>query len=79
MKSFAFVFWPSFMVAAAAEVAFFTLIAPQELYLFGEPVRFSMLATYTIGFFGFWAVCAASSSLTCFLQRSSSDVNRRRN
>ncbi len=77
MKSIALVFWPSFLIAGAAEMAFFTLVAPQELYLFGEPVHFSTLATYSIGFFGFWVVCAASSYLTYLLQRSSTDVNRR--
>ncbi|HMV21062.1 MAG TPA: hypothetical protein PKE50_07275 [Rhodocyclaceae bacterium] len=77
MKRFALILWPSFLVAGVAEMLFFTLVAPQELYLFGEPVRYSMLATYSIGFFGFWAVCAASSLMTCFLQRTASEVNRR--
>ena len=47
------VLWPSFLVAGIAEVVFFTVIAPQELYLFGQPVYFSPIATYSIGFFGF--------------------------
>jgi hypothetical protein len=49
------VLWPSFVVAGIAEGVFFTVIDPQELYLFGEPVHFSNLATYSIGFLGFWA------------------------
>jgi hypothetical protein len=48
------VLWPSFLVAGIAEIVFFTVIAPQELYLFGQPVYFSPIATYSIGFFGFW-------------------------
>jgi hypothetical protein len=55
---------------------FFTVIDPQELYLFGEPVHLSKIATYSVGFFGFWAVCAASSLMTCFLQRSAAEVNK---
>ena len=72
------VLWPSFLVAGAAEVVFFTVIDPQALYLFGEPVDFSKLATYSIGFFAFWLVCAASSLATLFFQRSASDINRAR-
>ncbi|MFW2454886.1 hypothetical protein, partial [Methyloversatilis discipulorum] len=55
-RLFALVSWPSFLVAAVAETVFFSLINPRELYLLGEPVHFSPLATYTIGFFGFWCV-----------------------
>lgn len=70
------VLWPSFLVAGVAEGIFFTVIDPQELYLFGEPVHLSKIATYSIGFFGFWAVCASSSLMTCFLQRSAAEVNK---
>jgi len=70
------VLWPSFLVAGIAEVLFFTVISPQELYLFGEPVEFSQIATYSIGFFAFWLICAASSLLTVFLQRGPEELNR---
>lgn len=75
MQRMIWVLWPSFVVAGIAEAVFFTLIDPQELYLFGEPVSFSRIATYSIGFFAFWALCAASSMFTCFIQRSSSEIN----
>lgn len=61
------VLWPSFVVAGIAEMLFFTLVNPRELYLFGEVVEFAPIATYSIGFFGFWALCAASSLLTLYL------------
>lgn len=70
------VLWPSFVVAGIAEGIFFTVVDPQELYLFGQPVEFSKIATYSIGFFGFWAVCAASSMMTCLLQISAREVNK---
>jgi len=70
------VLWPSFLVAGIAEVVFFTVIAPQELYLFGQPVYFSPIATYSIGFFGFWLVCAGSSLMTLFFQRTSAEINQ---
>jgi hypothetical protein len=76
MQKAIWILWPSFVVAGVAEAVFFTLIDPQELYLFGQPVSFSKIATYSFGFFAFWALCAASSLFTCFLQRSSEQINR---
>lgn len=70
------VLWPSFVVAGIADGLFFSVIDPQELFLFGEPVRFSKIATYSIGFFGFWAVCAASSLMTWFLQIDAAELNK---
>ncbi|MCB1960951.1 MAG: hypothetical protein KDE68_10595 [Rhodocyclaceae bacterium] len=70
------VLWPSFLVAGLAEAVFFTIVDPQQLYLFGEAVEFSAVATYSIGFFGFWLVCAASSLTTIFLQTTSDELNR---
>jgi hypothetical protein len=64
------------LVAGIAEIIFFTVIAPQELYLFGQPVYFSPIATYSIGFFGFWLVCAGSSLMTLFFQRTSAEINQ---
>jgi len=63
------ILWPSFVVAGVAEALFFTLVDPQELYLFGEPVDWSRTAVYSLGFFAFWAICAASSLFTWFIQR----------
>ena len=69
------VLWPSFVVAGFAEILFFTMVNPRELYIFGEPVHFSALATYSIGFFMFWAVCAGSSLLTSYVTRGADEVN----
>lgn len=69
------VLWPSFLVAGLAEIVFFTVINPQELYLLGQPVKYSPIATYSIGFFGFWILCAASSLLTVFFQRTADEIN----
>ncbi|HMV18837.1 MAG TPA: hypothetical protein PLN96_10555 [Zoogloea sp.] len=76
MRKLIEVLWPSFLVAGLAEIVFFTVVNPQELYLFGEPVHFSATATYSIGFFGFWLVCAASSLMTLFFQRTSAEINK---
>lgn len=76
MQNILSILWPSFLVAGIAEGVFFTLIDPRELYLLGEPVYFSSIATYSIGFLCFWALCAASSLMTCYLLRTATDVNR---
>jgi len=75
MRKLIEVLWPSFLVAGVAEIVFFTIIDPQELYFFGQPVRVSDLATYSIGFFAFWLICAASSVTTLFFQRGSEEIN----
>ena len=69
MRKLMWILWPSFIVAGVAEVVFFTVIDPQELYLLGEPVTMSRLGAYSVGFLLFWAITAASSAFTCFLQR----------
>ncbi len=75
-KRLIWILWPSFIVGGIAEAVFFTLIDPQELYLFGEPVHWSRTAVYSVGFFMFWSIAAASSAFTCFLQRSARDINK---
>ena len=45
--------------------------------MLGNPVDLSRTAVYTLGFFMFCCFAAASSALTCFLQRNAEDVNRR--
>ncbi len=67
MKLTIWVFWPSFIAAGIAESAFFTFFDPKQLYLFGNPVQFSPLATYSIGFLLFWMLCACTSLLTWFM------------
>jgi hypothetical protein len=70
------ILWPSFIVGGVATIVFFTLFDPQELELLGAKLGASRLAVYSIGFFVFWLLAAASSAMTCFFQRSSADINR---
>ena len=76
MSKWIIVLWPSFLVAGIAEILFFTLVDPQTLYLLGQPVDYPRVATYSIGFFAFWLLCAASSLTTLFFQRGADEVNR---
>jgi hypothetical protein len=64
------VLWPSFLVAAAGEMLFFAFIDPEELMLLGERVTLSRNAIYSIGFFLFWFLAAASSAVTAALMPS---------
>jgi hypothetical protein len=76
MKQAIWILWPSFIVGGIGQVLFFTIFDPKELYLFGEPSGLSRVAVYSFGFFLCWAFAAASSALTCFLQRTSKEINR---
>ena len=67
MKMIIWVLWPAFTAAGIAEVVFFTLIDPQQLYLLGKPVDVSPMTTYSIGFLLFWLVCAGASLMTWFM------------
>jgi len=76
VKRAIWILWPSFLVAGVAEVLFFSVFDPVDFRAFG-PLGLSRSAGYTIGFFLFWAFAASSSALTCFLQRSADEINRR--
>ncbi|WP_294248885.1 hypothetical protein [Propionivibrio sp.] len=67
MKHIIWVLWPAFLAAGIAEIVFFTAIDPQQLYLLGQPVELSAIATYSIGFLMFWVICAGSSLMTWFM------------
>ncbi len=62
--------WPAFLMAGAAELAFFSIFDPFELHFFGQPLDWSRQAIYALGFFGFWGLGIASSSLTMFLAQT---------
>jgi hypothetical protein len=70
------VLWPSFLMACVAELAFFALFDPIDLHLFGAPVDAGRMPVYTIGFFAFWVIGAASSAITVFLSRSPFEIDR---
>ena len=61
------VLWPAFLTAAVAELVFFSIFDPFELHFFGQPLDWSRKAIYALGFFGFWGLGVASSTLTLFL------------
>ena len=76
VRKLIYILWPSFIVAGVAEALFFTILDPQDLSVFGEPLLASRTAIYSVGFFLFWAFAATSSALTLFFQRTSAEINR---
>ena len=70
------VLWPSFIAAGLGVGILFTLVDPTELVVLGQPLHASRTAVYTFGFFILWAICAAASALSCFLQATSNADKR---
>ena len=66
MNKLMLVIWPSFLAAGVAEIVFFALFDPSDFEV-------GRLAAYTVGFFLFWLLAAASSTLTCLLQQRPKD------
>ncbi len=62
------VLWPSFLVAGAATVMFFTAFDPHDLAdLLSRGA--SSTAIYSIGFFFFWSLTVSACALSCYFQR----------
>lgn len=68
--------WLSFFTAIVGETAFFSLIDPKELYLLGEPVYWSPVMIYSIGFFMFWSLTALTAALVGLMLKPGAEVNR---
>ncbi|HXE39948.1 MAG TPA: hypothetical protein VN639_15895 [Azonexus sp.] len=68
--------WLSFFTAALGETAFFAVIDPQLLYLFGQPVDWPPMVVYSVGFFMFWSLTALTAALVALLQKPGEEVNR---
>jgi len=66
-KYWMFVVWPSFLMAGVMEMAVFVIVDPQDLHLFNQTIDLSRQGVYTLSFFIFWTICAASSGLSLFL------------
>ncbi len=78
MHFLAHVFWPAYLAACLAELAFVATIDPAVPGLRGDAAEFSAVAVYSLGFLLFVAVGITSSLLTCCLVRPAAEVNGRR-
>ena len=75
MKLAIWILWPAFLVGAVANACVFSLVDPLDIEVIAAH-GLSRTAAYTTGFFAFWMFGAVCSAFTCFLQRSSVDINR---
>ncbi|RRH87336.1 hypothetical protein EH244_17735 [Variovorax beijingensis] len=61
------ILWPAFLLACAMELLVFALVDPSDLHWGGEALRMSRQGVYTVAFFLFWGMAAASSAFTALL------------
>ena len=66
-KYWMFILWPSLLMAGVMEMVVFTMVDPQDLHLFNQSIDLPRQGIYTLSFFIFWIICAASSCLSLFL------------
>lgn len=67
MRRWMGVAWPAFLLAGVLEMLVFALVDPSQLHWHGQAIEWSRPAVYTVSFFVFWAVIAASGALTAVL------------
>ncbi len=71
------ILWPSFLWAGIATMVLFALVDPVDLHAISFPQwQLSRTAGYSIGFFMFWLVTAASSGGTWLLLRRRAVINQ---
>ncbi len=64
------ILWPSFLIAGLASGVFFAFVDPLHLRDISlADIVLSRGLGYTLGFFLFWAITAASSAVTWYLLR----------
>nr|WP_315489548.1 hypothetical protein [uncultured Rhodoferax sp.] len=73
-KKWMLVVWPAFLAACVMETVVFALFDPHDLQ--GWARGLGHQGIYTLAFFAFWAITAASSSLTYTLGLSAAELNR---
>ena len=73
------VLWPAFVAACLLEIVVFAAFDPHDFTLFGLQVDAEDRdAVYSVAFFAFWAICAATGIVTWSLSRTSDEINRPR-
>lgn len=67
-QAVAAVLWPSFLAAAFATMLFFAFVDPGEMETaMSNPLEFSRMTGYGIGFFFFWLITVISSAVSVYL------------
>ena len=76
MQRLMWIAWPAFLMAGIIEMLVFTMVDPQDLQWFGQPLALSRQGVYTLAFFVFWAITMCGSTLTTLLAMSPFELNR---
>ncbi|MEI7443571.1 MAG: hypothetical protein WCK28_01675 [Burkholderiales bacterium] len=70
------VLWPAFVAACMLETVVFAAFDPHDFTVFGWQVDAEdRNAVYSVAFFTFWAISAATGVVTWALSRPSDEVN----
>ena len=70
-QAIAAVIWPSFLAAALATMLFFAFVDPADMeQALSQPVTFTRMTGYGIGFFFFWLITVVSSAISVYLLRT---------
>lgn len=66
-RSLVWIVWPAFFSACLLEALVFSMVDPQSLHWFGQPVALSGQAVYSLAFFTFWLIAMVATGLTVLL------------
>lgn len=66
IQRFSALLWPSFLAASLATIVFFAVLDPVAILECEGAPPLSRVGAYSLGFFGFWLLCAASSAATAY-------------
>lgn len=69
------ILWPAFLAACLIEALVFSLIDPGEIHWPGQMPQPSRQSIYSVAFFLFWLITAASNALVLWLSKSERRVN----
>ena len=75
VKRWVLITWPAFLAACLLEALVFAAVDPGEVHWPGSAVQPSRQAVYTAGFFSFWLIAMACSSLVLWLNKPPQDIN----
>jgi H+/Cl- antiporter ClcA len=70
------VLWPAFVAACVLEIVVFAAFDPHDLNAFGLFVEVDRDTVYSVAFFAFWGITAATGLVTWSLSRTSDEINR---
>ena len=68
--------WCSFLAASVATMVFFAIVDPAPYAGAAPDDGPARMTLYSVGFFFFWAICAAAAALTAFMLTTATPASR---